>query len=324
MFFDNASSKIGILNTSICSMNIGDFIIMDSAYKQISKLFPQSQKVHFPTHERITRVGMKRQKEISINILCGTNCLNSSMLLHRQWNVDLYNAFFMKEVITLGVGWTNYQDKPGPYTSFLLRHILSNTHMHSVRDSYTEKLLKSAGITNVVNTACATMWDLTEDHCAQIVPKKSKDVIFTLTDYRKDYAKDLILIEALKKSYDDVYFWVQGSQDYEYFQSFGCLINGIKVVPANLSDFDYVLENVPSIDYVGTRLHAGIRALQKLRRSIIISVDNRAEEKRKDFNLHVISRDLCVDEYVSIFNEEHSANISLLLKSIELWKSQFE
>ncbi|BBV48645.1 hypothetical protein STN0717CIT72_P20040 (plasmid) [Citrobacter portucalensis] len=324
MFFDNVSSKIGVLNTSVCSMNIGDFIIMDSAYKQICKLFPKSQKVHFPTHERITRVGMKRQKEVSANILCGTNCLNSSMLLHRQWNVDLYNAFFMKEVITLGVGWTNYQDKPGLYTSFLLKNILSKNHMHSVRDSYTEKLLISAGVTNVVNTACATMWDLTEDHCAQIQAKKSGDVIFTLTDYRKDPVKDSILIDALKKSYSDVYFWVQGSQDYEYFQSFGTQINGIKVIPANLSDFDYVLENSPSIDYVGTRLHAGIRALQKSRRSIIISVDNRAEEKRKDFNLHVIPRNLSLDEYVSIFNEDHLTNISLPVKSIEQWKAQFE
>lgn len=324
MLFDNASSKIGILNTSVCSMNIGDFIIMDSAYKQICKLFPKSQKVHFPTHERITRVGMKRQKEVSSNFLCGTNCLNSSMLLHRQWNVDLYNAFFMKEVITLGVGWTNYQKKPGAYTSFLLKNILSKTMIHSVRDSYTEKLLKSAGIKNVVNTACATMWDLTDDHCAQILAKKSQNVIFTLTDYRKDKNKDSILIAALKKAYGDVYFWVQGSQDYEYFQSFGSLINGIKVIPANLSDFDYVLENTSSIDYVGTRLHAGIRALQKSRRSIIISVDNRAEEKRKDFNLHVISRELTTDEYISIFNEVKDTSIYLPHKSIEIWKTQFE
>ena len=45
-----------------------------------------------------------------------------------------------------------------------------------------------------------------------------------------------------------------------------------------------------NIDYVGTRLHAGIRALQHKKRTIIIGIDNRAIEKAKDFNLTVIDR----------------------------------
>nr|WP_276558614.1 polysaccharide pyruvyl transferase family protein [Enterobacter chuandaensis] len=324
MFTDNISSKIGVLNTCICSMNVGDFIIMDSAQKQLSRIFKKSQKVLFPTHERITRVGMKRQKEIAFNILCGTNCLNSSMFLHRQWNVGLLNSLFMKEVISLGVGWADYQSKPDLYTSTLLKKMFSKKYTHSVRDSYTEKMLKAAGIHNTVNTACATMWDLTEEHCNKIPKRKSRNVIFTLTDYRKDIEKDRVLIQSLKKAYSEVFFWTQGSQDYAYLKSFGSLINGIKIAPANLSDFDHILINSPEIDYVGTRLHAGIRALQKHRRSMIIAVDNRAEEKRKDFNIHVIPRDMTTEDYVSIFNENHPTEIWLPEKSIAMWKSQFE
>jgi polysaccharide pyruvyl transferase WcaK-like protein len=44
------------------------------------------------------------------------------------------------------------------------------------------------------------------------------------------------------------------------------------------------------IDYVGTRLHAGIRALQKGRRALIISVDNRATEIGRDTHLPIVER----------------------------------
>ncbi|MGP6134794.1 polysaccharide pyruvyl transferase family protein [Enterobacter chuandaensis] len=304
-------------------MNVGDFIIMDSAYKQICKTFPHTQKVHFPTHERITRVGIKRQRQISLNFLCGTNCLNSSMLFHRQWNIGMLNTLFMKDTVTLGVGWANYQNNPDNYTSLLLRNILSKKHIHSVRDSYTEKLLRSTGVQNILNTGCPTMWDLNNDHCTQIPSRKSKNVIFTLTDYRKDSIKDSIFIRALKKSYEDIYFWIQGANDYAYLQSLGNLIQDIKIIPANLSDFDAALSNTHSVDYAGTRLHAGIRAMQKFKRSIILSVDNRAEEKKKDFNLPVISRDLSLEEYIHIFNGDITTNISLPLNNIQNWKNQF-
>ena len=48
-----------------------------------------------------------------------------------------------------------------------------------------------------------------------------------------------------------------------------------------LEAFDNLLESEIDLDYIGTRLHAGIRAIQKKRRSIIIGVDNRALEMQK-------------------------------------------
>lgn len=321
---NTVESKIGVLDTSISSMNVGDYIIMDSAYKRINSVFDNAQKVSFPTHERINRVGFKRQKEIAINFLCGTNCLNSKMMLHRQWNVGFLNSVFMKDVITLGVGWQNYQGKPDFYTKTLLKRLLSRDYLHSVRDNYTLEMLQNAGISNVINTSCPTMWDLTEEHCAAIPSYKSENVIFTLTDYREDKVKDLELIKSLLKSYNKVYFWVQGSKDYVYFNSFGDVVKDIIVVPPNLYDFDKVLNSNESLEYIGTRLHAGIRALQKKRRSIIISVDNRAEEKKKDFNLKVIPRDMSSSDYCKIYSEEFDTKITLPNSEIEKWKTQFK
>lgn len=323
MSFNSMSTKIGVLDTSITSMNVGDYIIMDSAYEKINTLFPYAQKVSFPTHERITRKGFKRQAEVAVNFLCGTNCLNSSMLLHRQWNIGLLNSIFMKRVITLGVGWQNYQSKPDFYTKVLLKQMLDSNFYHSVRDTYTQEMLFSIGIQNVINTSCPTMWNLTKEHCLKVANEKSDNVIFTLTDYRIDREKDLNFISALGKTYNNIYFWVQGSQDYDYFLSLGDVVKNIKIVPPNLNSFDNILENIESIEYVGTRLHAGIRALQKRKRSIIISVDNRAEEKKKDFNLKVIPRDLSSSEYMRIFNESFVTDIKLPVDEINRWKSQF-
>jgi hypothetical protein len=199
MFVDDYKTKLGVLDTSIASMNVGDYIIMDSCSSQINQLFPLSQKPRFPTHERITRVGLKRQREVSMNLLCGTNCLNSNMILRRQWNVGFINSFLMSDVVTLGVGWCNYESTPNLYTKILLRKILSSEYMHSVRDSYTKRMLNSCGIDNVMNTSCPTMWGLTESHCAKIPSTKAKNVVFTLTDYRKDFEADKNLIIALKK-----------------------------------------------------------------------------------------------------------------------------
>ncbi|HCI6570395.1 TPA: polysaccharide pyruvyl transferase family protein, partial [Klebsiella variicola subsp. variicola] len=121
-----------------------------------------------------------------------------------------------------------------------------------------------------------------------------------------------------------VYFWVQGSKDYVYFNSFGDVVKDIIVVPPNLYDFDKVLNSNESLEYIGTRLHAGIRALQKKRRSIIISVDNRAEEKKKDFNLKVIPRDMSSSDYCKIYSEEFDTKITLPNSEIEKWKTQFK
>ena len=63
-----------------------------------------------------------------------------------------------------------------------------------------------------------------------------------------------------------------------------------QVQGATLSAFDEALSQ-NDVDYVGTRLHGGIRALQHGRRTLIVSIDNRAREKQRDFNIPAIERD---------------------------------
>ena len=68
-----------------------------------------------------------------------------------------------------------------------------------------------------INTSCATMWDLTKEHCAMIKKEKSDKVVFTITDYNKDIEKDTLMIDVLVSNYKKVYFWPQGIEDFNYF-----------------------------------------------------------------------------------------------------------
>jgi polysaccharide pyruvyl transferase WcaK-like protein len=314
--------KITILDTSICTENIGDKIIMESCDNQIKGMFQENFYVNIPTHDVIGKASYYHLKTSDFKFICGTNLLSSKMNKYNQWKINLYDAFKVDDVILMGVGWWQYQNKPNIYTKYLLKNILSGNYIHSVRDSYTEKQLKSIGIKNVINTSCPTMWNLTPEFCKNIPTKKSKDVVCTLTDYNKNEKKDKELLNILISNYDKVYFWIQAYDDYKYLIDLG-LESKVHFLNPTLKALDEILKK-GNIDYVGTRLHAGIRALNNKVRSIIIGIDNRAKEKSKDFNLKVFSREDDLKELSNMINSEFETQVKIPIDNIKKWKSQFE
>lgn len=317
-------NKITLLDTSVCSSNIGDSIIMDACKRELFSIFPESSYYTSFTHDRIGKISRKHIKSSDYAFVCGTNLLSSDMRKQKQWKIGMLDFFHLNDLLLLGVGWKNYQKIPTFYTKHYLKKILNANLLHSVRDSYTEAKLKELGIMNVINTGCPTMWQLTEEHCADIPTQKSKDVILTLTDYRKSFNDDFELIKILKNNYDTIYFWPQGARDYKYAKDLSLFSDQkVKLIYPNLQSFNAILNN-PSIkiDFIGTRLHGGIRALQKKHRAIIIGVDNRALEKAKDFNLNVVDRNnlFTLEETI---NSNLITNITLNENNINTWKEQF-
>jgi hypothetical protein len=77
------------------------------------------------------------------------------------------------------------------------------------------------------------------------------------------------------------------------------------------------------IDYLGTRLHAGIRALQNKKRTLILAVDNRAIEISKDTNLPVVPRNDW-ESITSWIESAYETRIRLPWSNIDKWKSQFQ
>ena len=314
--------KITIFDTSILSENIGDFIIMDSVERELNKLFSRDMIFKSITHDKVDKITYRLNKISDYSFIGGTNLLSSNMNRYNQWKINLIDSFFLKNIILMGVGWWQYQKKPNFYTKYLLKSVLHGEILHAVRDSYTEQMLKSLGIHNVINTGCMTMWTLTNEHCKNIIQTKAENIVFTLTDYSKDIINDQKLINILLQNYKKVYFWPQGSGDLQYLNTLENIHN-IEVIGANLFSYDKLLEDTNiDLDFIGTRLHAGIRAIQKERRTIIIGIDNRAEEKSKDFNLKVISRNK-IEEVEELLKVKFATDIRINEKNINKWRSQF-
>lgn len=319
---------ITIYDTAVGSLNIGDQIIMDAVMLHLEHLFPSEQFVHYPTHYALAQSTLKKAWENELAFVGGTNLLRNYWRFRarkNQWSLGFFDASKMQPAILMGVGWNAYADYPERKAQTFYRKALRTDILHSVRDSYTLDKLKQCGIENVINTGCPTLWQLDKTIQNSIPSKKSSQVVFTLTDYSKDEQKDLYLIRYLKQHYEKIYFWAQGSGDNEYFRSLSVkdtsLFQRIEQIPSNLNAYNQLLLE-QEIDFIGTRLHAGIRALQNKRRAIIIGVDNRAIEMQKDFNLPVVTRDE-IGKLASVIEGEWAVNVHLPIESIERWKVQF-
>lgn len=318
-------NKITLLDTSICSSNIGDSIIMEAIKKELFSVFPSSSFYTTFTHEKMGKNSRKLIKNNTHNFVCGTNLLSSNMRTQKQWKLGFKDYLELNNLILLGVGWKNYENHPTFITKLLLKKILNKNLLHSVRDSYTENKLLKMGISNVINTGCPTMWSLDKEHCKDIPKNKSDEVILTLTDYRKSILLDKKLISILKDNYKKVHFWPQGARDYKYAEEELKLFTDDKVmiINPNLQSFEELLnDNEKKFDFVGTRLHSGVKALQKKHRTIVIGVDNRALEIQKDSNLTVIDRE-DLDLLDSKINSLFSTDITINENNIKKWKEQF-
>jgi len=310
---------ITILDTAACSSNLGDQVIMDAVNQNLNNIFPDDFFIRSHTHEVISKTSYRYIKNSDFIIVGGTNLLSSNMNSYNQWKVSLWDSLFVKDVILMGVGWWQYQKKPNLYTNILYNRLLNKNYFHSVRDGYTEQNLKSIGITNVINTCCPTMWSLTEEHCAKIPTKKSNSVLLTFTEYNQKPDYDSRLINILSQEYEKIYFWTQQPKDYEYIRNI-CGESVVYVKPS-LKALDEILSSYDT-DYVGTRLHAGIRALQHKRRALILSVDNRAIEIGRDTNLPTASRE-DMESISSWINSNYETQIKLPLANINEWRNQF-
>jgi polysaccharide pyruvyl transferase WcaK-like protein len=310
---------ITLLDTAAASTNLGDQIIMDAVRRELSVLFPHCYVYSVATHERMGRHSRHLLRRSEFAIAGGTSLISSHMWFRPDWKLHPRDSCAKYKITLMGVGWYQYQREPDLYTRWLLRGVLSKQHMHSVRDSYTKNMLASIGVTNVVNTGCPTLWRLTPERCAQIPRKKAKNVIVTLNTFMPRPDLDRQLLKTLRSHYRKVYFWVPTETDYAYAAKLDPELIYLK---PSLEGLDDLLESDESLDYVGNRLHPGIRAMQKGRRTIILEIDNRAREMGADFGLPTIERDAFEDLSMLIENPLET-RVRVPRDAIDQWKKQF-
>lgn len=315
--------KVLLINPGVSSLNIGDEVISDGVKRGLHDLLEKSLVTEISSHLPLSLMYTRAIGSQDYKFVCGSNLLRGKMnRLFKQWHISYKDIPFLKGAVLVGAGWWQYNDEPNLYTKILYKSILSKKYIHSVRDDYTVQQLNKMGIYNVINTGCATMWELTEKHCSKISQNKSETVVFTLTDYNRDLDNDKKLVQILLDNYKSVHFWIQGSEDDEYIREVcGEKMGRISIIPPSLKAYDKFLDE-HECDYVGTRLHAGIRALQHTRRTIIIAVDNRAKEKKKDFNIVCVERDN-QKQLEKLINTSWPTQIVIPIENINKWKQQF-
>lgn len=309
-----------LLDTSMNSDNCGDGIIMENCMRQLSDCMDVESLGHVPTHRFPTAEEKQRLHAADRKILCGTNILSGHIRHYGLWKLDSDVSPY-RNTILMGVGFDSKDQFYDSYTKQMLHTILSADGIHSVRDSFSEQKLKAMGIRNVLNTGCPTMWNLTPEHCAAIPTAKASRVVCTITDYSQDAHNDKAMLDILLESYDKVYLWLQGREDLAYIRELE-YEDKLELIESTVKAYDAVLA-MDDLDYVGTRLHAGIRALSKGHRSLIISIDNRAECISADTGLCVLRREDVAVALKHRIEEAFETKINMPWGAITAFKGQF-
>ncbi|MFS0822746.1 polysaccharide pyruvyl transferase family protein [Bacillus sp. 1P02SD] len=317
-----------LLDTSVGSDNKGDDIIMKCVRYHLSEITKNAYVYTLPTHVssfhwyQVARGSnkVKSFKNSKYKFVGGSNLLTMDMLTHfPQWNINIFNYGPLEGSILVGVG-AGQGNKVNRYTKALYNKVLSHKYYHSVRDERTKRILEEMGF-RAINTGCATLWSLTPEFCKDIPIQKAESVIFTLTSNPEGpHKQDQLLIDILKKNYKNIYFWIQGDHDLNYFNQFNNTKN-IKVVPPTIENYESILNS--EVDYIGTRLHGGIFAMRHKKRSIIIAIDERARGMNESYNLNTIERN-DLTNLDKMINSEIITNVNVNYDNINKWISQFK
>ena len=316
-------------DTAIGTSNIGDIVILESLETQLEPLLRQCFVVRYATHLKnfnfLTYLRLRAKRRYAdacdYKFIMGTNLLSYDIFnTRRQWQIGLLTWPLYKNVVVAGVGTTQGKRRLTAYSKFIYKKILSKKYIHSVRDEESRELLESIGI-KAINTGCPTLWKLTPEFCRQIPTGKAGACAFSLSGFKDqlDLEKDGKMLAILKQNYEKLYFWCQTTEDEKYLDTFPETADITRIY--NLDVFGQLLDK-GNIDYVGTRLHGGIFALQHKVRSIIISIDHRARGFRETNHIVTLERDE-IEKLDDMINSEFRTEIVLKQENIDKWKSQF-
>ena len=305
--------------------NLGDQIIERAILEQLHLIFGDSvaiQKVS--THLRFGPAERRLVDRADLVIVGGSNLLSSYMDGYFQWDLTLANALRVRRAVLMGCGWWRDQGRANRYTRLLLTSALSWRFYHSVRDSQAHAQLaainlKPFQLLRSLNTGCPTMWSFLDRDRVTERTTKGEVALAMLTDYDRDPDADRALLTLLRSKYSTVAFWPQGRDDRDYARDLG--FDGI-MLERSLDALDRFLADYRSVDYVGTRLHGGIRCLKAGARCLILSIDNRARTISHDTGLPTAVRG---DQGALMRWIEGSPVPNLLLpeQAINTWRRQF-
>lgn len=273
---------IGWLDPAIETRNTGDHVISEAIGHELDRLGADMHRL--PTRRPWTAAERQAAARCDLLVVGGTNLLASHPVFFRQWCYGLRDAVVLRHrCVLFGVGWWQYQRPPDLTARAMLRSALSQQTVHGARDSYTVRQLARAGI-DAVNVTCPTLWRA--QLRGQVRSGFQETVVATVTDYMRDPTGDRAMLTTLRDRAQQLVVWPQGSKDSDYVRYLGF---GDHLVSSSLNTLDRLLDE-PDVEYVGTRLHGGARALSRGVPTVIVEIDNRAAEIAKDVGLWSVRR----------------------------------
>ena len=141
--------KIVLLEPSISSLNLGDYIIVESVKRELSYLTNGAFVVEQPTQIPLMHFYQNKDKRLLLakdsdfKFVCGSNLIWQNMLNPSpQWNFNAFNCFNIEGSVLVGAGSSTTREHINLYTQLLYKKVLSNKYVHSVRDEATRKRLE--------------------------------------------------------------------------------------------------------------------------------------------------------------------------------------
>lgn len=322
--------NITVFDTALGTSNVGDEIILDAINRNMADVFSQGIALRLATHvNNFSGLQMLRNnKKVQFfrnsdwKFVCGTNLIAQTRVgkINSQWQLHFSNLPIYRNCILIGAGTTKRTERLDFLASYLYGQVLSKQYIHSVRDDLTKKIVESLGC-RAVNTGCPTLWNLTEKHCRKIPTGKATSCVLSVSGYEEqiDPKRDQEMLDILHANYGTLFAWIQTTEDEVYLNS----LKGSDEVTRiySLSEYRKVLQ-CSNVDYVGTRLHGGVFALQNGCRSIIISIDHRADGFHETNHLPILKRKE-ISSLDGMINSDWSTEIKIEEEAIKTFKSQF-
>jgi hypothetical protein len=314
-------------HTGAPPLNLGDLIIHEAVMRELSPLFGTDSIERLSTHIPFARKQYRIANQTAYRFIGGTNLL-ASKAVKKTWYREQHrwNWLFpkLRPVVLLGVGWgSGYPAWSDWRVKVFYHRSLNPHHLHSVRDTFSERMLRGIGIRNVIHTSCPTLWNL---NGFQPNPESAPtDCAFTLTDYCRVPARDEAIIAALARfTPGTLHFFPQGSGDISYLKSLevpSVVRERIHILEADVAAFGSFLDkNRAHLVYIGTRLHGGVFAMQHSVKALVINVDHRAEEIARDTGLPLILEDPAKGIEAWLSGALHFDPIHLPMENIERWR----
>lgn len=323
--------RVLLFDTAIATTNLGDEIILESVKAGLKPVLYDALTFRLGTHiENYSPLQMGKSnwkyyelcEKANYKFICGTNLLSENLkMMFPQWMLNPFNVKLYSDSVLVGVGKISDFSEVNSYTKKLYNRCLSKKYMHSVRDEDTKHALEKMGY-KAINTGCPTLWMLTPERCAMIPSQKAENAIISVSGYadQANPKQDQKMIDCVLKNYKKVYAWIQTIADKAYLDS---LLRTDKIECIySLEKYEDILK-CGNIDYIGTRLHGGVYALQHFCRTIVVSIDRRAEGFHESNNLTIIKRNEIEEKLDGMINSDWKTEIRIDQEAIEKFIKQF-